>query len=87
MLASPARGGLVALRGPASSLVLFSGNLVHGSPSNMSPFDRTIVHPSLCQVDNRIQRFKHPERVAHRDFMPIECLDDDCLSGFAREAA
>ena len=86
MLASPARGGPVALRGPASSLVLFSGNLVHGSPSNMSPFNRTIVYPSLCRVDNHVRRFKHPEPVAHRDFTPIECPDDDCLSGFVREA-
>jgi ectoine hydroxylase len=80
-------GGLVAPKGPAGSLVLFNGNLVHGSPSNMSPFDRTIVYLSLCRVDNHIRRFKRPEWVAHRDFTPIECLDDDCLSSFVREAA
>ena len=80
-------GGLVAPKGPAGSLVLFNGNLVHGSPSNMSPFDRTIVYLSLCRVDNHIRRFKRPEWVAQRDFTPIECLDDDCLSSFVREAA
>ena len=50
-------GGLVAPKGRAGSLVMFSGNLVHGSPSNMSPFDRTIVYLSLCRVDNHIRRF------------------------------
>ena len=80
-------GGLVAPKGPAGSIVLFNGNLVHGSPSNMSPFDRTIVYLSLCRVDNHIRRFKRPEWVAHRDFTPIECLGDDCLSSIGREAA
>ena len=53
----------------------------------MSPFDRTIVYLSLCRVDNHIRRFKRPEWVAHRDFTPIECLGDDCLSSIGREAA
>ena len=82
-----AEGGLVSPKGAAGSLVLFNGNLVHGSPSNMSPFDRTIVYLSLCRVENHIRRFKRPEWVAHRDFTPIECLDDDCLSSFGRKAA
>ena len=73
-------GGLVSPKGRAGSLVMFNGNLVHGSPSNMSPFNRTIVYLSLCHVDNHIRRFKRPEWIAHRDFTPIECLGDDCLS-------
>ena len=81
------KGGLVAPKGRAGSVVLFNGNLVHGSPSNMSPFDRTIVYLSLCRVDNHIRRFKRPEWVAHRDFTPIECLGDDCLASLGREAA
>ena len=80
-------GGLVAPKGPAGSLVLFNGNLVHGSPSNMSPFDRTIVYLSLCRVENHIRRFKRPEWVAHRDFTPIECLGDDCLATLVPKAA
>jgi len=35
---------------------------------------------SLCHVDNHIRRFKRPEWIAHRDFTPIECLADDCLT-------
>ena len=72
-------GGLVSPKGPAGSVVLFHSNLVHGSPSNMSPFDRTIVYLSLCHVDNHIRQFKRPAWIAHRDFTPIDPLPDDCL--------
>ena len=76
-------GGIVAPKGPAGSGLLFHGNLVHGSPSNMSPMSRTIVYISACHVDNHIRRFKRPEWIAHRDFTPIKPLPDDCLSGAA----
>jgi ectoine hydroxylase len=72
-------GGLISPKGKAGSAMLFHCNLVHGSPSNMSPHDRTIVYLSLCHVDNHIRRFKRAEWIAHRDFAPIEALDDDCL--------
>jgi len=72
-------GGIIAPKGKAGSAMLFHCNLVHGSPSNMSPHDRTIVYLSLCHVDNHIRRFKRAEWIAHRDFAPIESLDDDCL--------
>ena len=74
-----AEGGIVAPKGPPGTAILFHGNLVHGSPGNISPFGRTIVYLSLCHVDNHIRRFKRPEWIAHRDFAPIECLADDCL--------
>jgi ectoine hydroxylase len=82
-----AEGGLISPKGKAGSVIMFHGNLVHGSPSNMSPFDRTIVYLSLCHVDNHIRRFKRPEWIAHRDFAPIEPLDDDCLLDLARDDA
>lgn len=80
-------GGIIAPKGKAGSVIMFHSNLVHGSPSNMSPFDRTIVYLSLCHVDNHIRRFKRAEWIAHRDFTPIECLPDDCLKDLARESA
>ena len=61
------------------------GTLVHCSPANLSPWDRTIVYLSLCHVDNHIRQFKRPEWIAHRDFKPIETLPDDCLTAPARE--
>jgi len=81
------RGGIYSAKGGAGSMLMFHGNLVHGSPPNMSPFPRTIVYLSLCHVDNHIRRFKRPEWIAHRDFAPIECLGDDCLHELAAQAA
>ncbi|RMD63236.1 MAG: proline hydroxylase [Alphaproteobacteria bacterium] len=80
-------GGLVAPKGPAGSVLLFHGNLVHASPGNISPWRRTIVYVSLCHVDNHIRRFKRPEWIAHRDFTPVHCLGDDCLRELARANA
>jgi len=73
-------GGMVAPTGPAGTVLLFDCNLVHASPSNISPWNRTIVYISACHVDNHIRQFQRPEWIAHRDFTAIECLPDDCLS-------
>jgi ectoine hydroxylase len=73
------KGGIVAPKGPAGSMMLFSGCLVHGSSPNLSPWNRVTVYLSLCAVSNHIRRFKRPGYIAHRDFTPIECLPDDCL--------
>jgi ectoine hydroxylase len=74
-----ARGGIVAPKGPAGSMILFHGCLVHASTSNLSPWNRVSVYLSLCAVSNHIRRFKRPGYIAHRDFTPLECLPDDCL--------
>jgi len=73
------RGGMVAPKGPAGSMILFHSCLVHASTSNLSPWNRINVYLSLCAVSNHIRRFKRPEYIAHRDFSPIQCLPDDCL--------
>ena len=72
-------GGIVSPKGPAGSMILFHGCLVHASGSNLSPWNRVSVYLSLCAVSNHIRRFKRPEFIAHRDFTPIETLPDDCL--------
>jgi len=74
-----AEGGIVAPKGSPGAMLMFHGNLVHGSGSNMSPWRRNIVYLSLCAVSNHIRRFKRPEYIAHRDFTPIRPLPDDCL--------
>jgi len=79
--------GIVAPKGPAGSILLFHANLVHASPGNISPWDRTIVYVSLCHVENHIRRFKRPAWIAHRDFAPIRCLPDACLLELAVRAA
>jgi ectoine hydroxylase len=73
------RGGMVAPKGNAGSMILFHSCLVHASTSNLSPWNRVSVYLSLCAVSNHIRRFKRPEYIAHRDFAPIRCLPDDCL--------
>ena len=64
----------------AGSVLMFHGCLVHASSPNISPWGRTIVYLSLCEVSNHITKFQRPEWIAHRDFTPIEALPDDCLS-------
>lgn len=81
------RGGCVAPTGPAGSVLMFSSLLVHASPPNISPLDRTIVYLSLCHVDNHIRRFQRAEWIAHQDFTPIEPFADDCLAELARAAS
>lgn len=73
------RGGIVAPKGAAGSMILFHSCLVHASTANLSPWNRVSVYLSLCTVSNHIRRFKRPEYIAHRDFTPIQCLPDDCL--------
>ncbi len=72
-------GGIVCPRGPAGSMILFHSCLLHASSSNLSPWNRVSVYPSLCAVSSHVRRFKRPECIAHRDFTPIEMLPDDCL--------
>jgi ectoine hydroxylase len=73
------QGGCVAPTGSPGGVLLFSSLMVHASPPNISPLSRTIVYLSLCHVDNHIRRFQRPAWVAHRDFAPIQALDDDCI--------
>lgn len=77
--------GIVAPTGAPGCVLMFHGTLVHASPPNISPWPRTIIYLSLCEVSNHIRRFKRPEWIAHRDFNPIKPLADDCL--LAKEAA
>jgi len=76
-------GGIVAPTGPAGSVIMFHGNLVHASPPNITPYPRKIVYLTLCAVSNHITKFKRAEWIAHRDFAPIEPLGDDALAELA----
>ncbi len=80
-------GGCVAPTGKRGSMLMFHGTLVHASPPNISPFPRTIVYLSLCEVSNHITKFTRKEWIAHRDFTPIEALSDDCLQTLAVETS
>ncbi len=78
------KGGIVAPKGPTGSILLFHGNLVHASGSNLTPWSRWILYLSLNRCDNAIRRFKRPTWIANRDITPIEMLPDDCLIRWGR---
>ena len=65
-------------------LLMFHGNLVHGSAANITPFPRKIVYLTLNAVSNHIRKPTRPEWIAHTDFTPIEPVADDALLRYAR---
>ncbi len=77
-------GGIVAPTGKPGSMLMFHGNLVHGSAGNITPYPRKIVYLTLNAVSNYIRMPTRPEFIAHRDFAPIETVDDDALIRLAR---
>ena len=77
-------GGIVAPTGKPGSMLMFHGNLVHGSAPNITPYPRRIVYLTLCAVSNYIRKPTRPEWIAHRDFTPITPVADDALITYAR---
>jgi L-proline 4-hydroxylase len=77
-------GGIVAPIGKPGSVLMFHGNLVHGSAPNITPYPRRIVYLTLCAVSNYIRKPTRPEWIAHRDFTPIEPVADSALLDYAR---
>ncbi len=77
-------GGIVAPTGKPGGVLMFHGNLVHGSPPNMTPYPRKIVYLTLNAVSNHIRKPTRPEWIAHTDFTPIEPVADDALLRYAR---
>ncbi|GAC1329593.1 MAG: phytanoyl-CoA dioxygenase family protein [Beijerinckiaceae bacterium] len=78
------QGGIVAPTGKPGGVLMFHGNLVHGSSGNITPYPRKIVYLTLNAVSNYIRKPTRPEFIAHRDFTPIEPVDDDALVRLAR---
>jgi len=71
-------GGIVAPKGPAGSMILFHGCLVHASTSNLSPWNRVSVYLSLCAVSNHSAASSARLHRAPR-LHAIRTLPDDCL--------
>ena len=76
--------GIVAPTGKPGSVLMFHGNLVHGSAGNITPYPRKVVYLTLNAVSNYIRTPTRPEFIAHRDFTPIQTVDDDALVRYAR---
>ena len=68
------RGGLVCPKGPAGTVLIFGDTMVHGSPPNMSPWDRRIFSSILNPVANRATSTKRPDHQHHRDVTPLQPL-------------
>ena len=77
-------GGIVAPTGKPGAVLMFHGNLVHGSAGNITPYGRTIVYLTLNAVSNHIRKPTRPEWIAHQDFAPIKPVADDALLAYAR---
>jgi ectoine hydroxylase len=75
-----AETGLVAATGPAGTALIFGDCLVHGSPANISPWDRRIFSLIANPVSNPLTRHQRPDYKHHRDLTPIVPLADDCLA-------
>lgn len=75
------RYGMVAPKGPAGSVLLFDSNIVHGSPNNISPFDRVVVIITFNSVENvpRKTESMRPSFLVGRDHTPVVPVADDAL--------
>jgi ectoine hydroxylase len=78
------RGGIVAPKGPAGSVLLFECNTMHGSNGNISPYPRSNVFLVYNAVANAlVDPFQaeqpRPEFVASRDFAPITPVGSESL--------
>ncbi|MGI9476667.1 MAG: phytanoyl-CoA dioxygenase family protein [Hyphomicrobiaceae bacterium] len=74
------RRGLVSAKGARGTMLIFHDTLVHGSPNNMSPWDRAIFSLIANPVSNALRAPSRPDYKHHRDLTPITLLDDDCLA-------
>lgn len=75
--------GMVSATGRRGTVLIFHDTLVHGSPNNMSPWDRAIFSVIVNPVSNAARKPTRPDWKHHLDFTPIVPLADDCLSGDA----
>jgi ectoine hydroxylase len=73
-------GDIVSATGPAGTALVFGDSLVHGSPPNMSPWERRIFSLILNPVANAYTREQRPAHQHQRDLTPVTPLADDCLT-------
>jgi len=79
--------GIVSATGECGTGLVFFDTLLHGSPGNMSPWDRAIFSLIVNPVSNAYRKPTRPEYKHHRDLTPVTPLDDDCLRSEPGEPA
>ncbi len=80
--------GVVAPKGRAGSVLFFHCNLAHASPSNLSPFNRTLMLYTYNRVDNAPPEagLHRPDFLVSRDTRPIVSVPDDVFQASGRSA-
>ena len=59
--------GIVSAKGPAGTGLIFGDSMVHGSPPNISPWDRAIFSAIYNPVGNAFTKAGRPDFKHHRD--------------------
>ena len=75
---------IVSATGKRGTALIFFDTLVHGSPNNLSPWDRSIFSVILNPVENAYTNELRPGYKHHRDLSDVVALDDDCLLRIGR---
>lgn len=57
--------------GAMGSVLLFHGDVVHGSSGNITPLPRRILYVTYSAVSNYLRRPTRPPYIAHRTFEPV----------------
>lgn len=72
---------IVSIKALPGSVLFFDSNIVHSSPNNISPFDRSVVIVTFNSIENIPSTVDNPrpDFLVSRDFRPIEPLSDDAL--------
>ncbi len=74
-----AERGIVSAKGPAGTALIFGDCLLHGSPPNMSPWNRRIYSLIVNPITNAYTKESRTDHQHHRGLSPVTPLDDDCL--------
>ncbi len=77
---------IVSAKGKPGTVLIFHDTLIHGSPNNMSPWDRGIFSLIVNPVSNALTSDKRPDYKHHRDLTPVTAVGDDCLAKYEGEA-
>lgn len=70
---------LASITGKAGTALIFGDLMLHGSPPNISPWNRSIFSMIANPVDNAYTKVGRKDHQHHRDLTPIRPLADDCL--------
>ncbi|GAX37832.1 phytanoyl-CoA dioxygenase family protein [Nodularia sp. NIES-3585] len=73
--------GMTSIKASAGSVLLFHSNIVHASPSNISPFDRVVVIVTYNSIENICLPVPNPrpEFLVSRDYQPVDPLLESIL--------